>query len=305
MTTRNKRPFAGRQIGRREARRLRREVYGEMIRRDRKKYLFWVIGLVLGTKLFLWNRKAVEIMLTIYAVMRKVDDVVDRDAPLPADYASAVEYVERYMHFVINRPAPSDDNERLLAYALNLAEEAGIELSFEVWSILDSLRFDAVRIEAGGIMVLPRKQLLRYQYGRDGRGTIIACLKLARELDKGVRYLHLKHLCLGVRISYDLRDLLRDIEVGFCNIPAEDVRAFRITLPTDRSPQSLERWRKSAQVRSWVVKEAHDALKALDKHREMLVQKPLNTLYWRTLKVLYIMYERPARKRLMKVLDNA
>src|SRR3989344_286477 len=31
MTTRNKRPFSGRQIGRREARRLRREVYGEMI----------------------------------------------------------------------------------------------------------------------------------------------------------------------------------------------------------------------------------------------------------------------------------
>ena len=305
MTTRNKRPFAGRQIGRREARRLRREVYGEMIRRDRKKYLSWVIGLVLGTKLFLWNRQAVEIMLTVYAVMRKVDDVVDRDAPLPAGCTSAVEYVERYMHFVINRPAPSDDNERLLAYALNLAEAAGIDLSFEVWSILDSLRFDAVRIEASEIMVLPRKQLLRYQYGRDGRGTIIACLKLARELEKGVRYLHLKHLCLGVRISYDLRDLLRDIEVGFCNISAEDMRSFGITLPTDRTPQSLEKWRESTQVRSWVVKEAHDALKALDKHREMLVQKPLNTLYWRTVKVLYIMYERPARKRLMKVLDNA
>src|SRR3989344_7377086 len=183
MTTRNKRPFAGRQIGRREARRLRRGV-------------FWVIGLVLGTKLFLWSRRAVEIMLTIYAVMRKIDDVVDRDAPLPAGCTSAVEYVERYMDFVINRRTPSDDNERLLAYALNLAEKAGLDLSFEVWSILDSLRFDAVRIEAGAIMVLPRKQLLRYQYGRDGRGTIIACLKLARELEKGVRYLHLKHLCL-------------------------------------------------------------------------------------------------------------
>jgi len=305
MTTSKNDQFEGSRIGKREASRLRRKVYIEMIRRDWRKYLAWVVALVLGTKFFLLNRQAVQIMLSIYAVARKIDDVVDLDAPLPQGYKTTVEYVERYMHFVFAAPPASDDNERLLDYAFGLCEETSIDLLYEVWSILDSLRFDAVRIEAGGIMVLPRKQLLRYQYGRDGRGTIIACLKLARELDKGVLYLHLKHLCLGVRISYDLRDLLRDIEVGFCNIPAEDVRAFRITLPTDRSPQSLERWRKSAQVRSWVVKEAHDALKALDKHREMLVQKPLNTLYWRTLKVLYIMYERPARKRLMKVLDNA
>src|SRR3989344_8823489 len=101
MTTRNKRPFAGRQIGRREARRLRREVYGEMIRRDRKKYLFWVIGLVLGTKLFLWNRRAVEIMPTIYAVLRKIDDVVDRAEPPPAVNAIAVWYLVRYMNFVL------------------------------------------------------------------------------------------------------------------------------------------------------------------------------------------------------------
>src|SRR3990167_9659276 len=112
MTTSKNDQFEGSRIGKREASRLRRKVYIEMIRRDWRKYLAWVVALVLGTKFFLLNRQAVQIMLSIYAVARKIDDVVDLDAPLPQGYKTTVEYVERYMHFVFAAPPASDHNER-------------------------------------------------------------------------------------------------------------------------------------------------------------------------------------------------
>src|SRR3989344_5414912 len=97
MTTSKNDQFEGSRIGKREASRLRRKVYIEMIRRDWRKYLAWVVALVLGTKFFLLNRQAVQIMLSIYAVARKIDDVVDLDAPLPQGYKTTVEYVERLL----------------------------------------------------------------------------------------------------------------------------------------------------------------------------------------------------------------
>lgn len=298
------RRFDGCRIGRREARRLRRRIYGEMIRRDPKKYLAWVAGLVLGTKLFLWKKELVEIMVSIYCAMRKIDDRVDRDALLPDHCSSAIEYVENCLRFIEDRSMPSDDVEYLLAYALDLAHESGLDLNREVWSVIDSMRFDATRIDAAEMMVLPRRALFRYQYGRDGRGVIMACLKLADELKKGVRYRHLKWLCWGVRVSYDLRDLEQDIRVGFCNICAEDVEFYALPLPKDLSPHSIQMWRRYGRVHRWVLREAQGALEALDIHQDLMAQEPLKGLSWRTVKVLYVMYERPARKRLQRILEK-
>lgn len=282
---------------------LKEDVYGHMLATRRDKYEGWIQGIKryrryaqigeyavpLGLSYFKDATTRIELIEALYIALRLVDDIVDGDAPLPTGWISATVYVEHLISFVRDPRHPSDRIEHLLAYGFQLGRALQMDLGRCMIDILGSLRFDATRRGTPKLYIPSKKELDRYFYRLDIRGTIGGCLIITRELR--VTYRDLAPLGRATRIYYDIRDLAEDINAGLCNISREDVRCFGIRDVRDlTSPRLLD----------WRLARAEDGLLLL---REWQKKKTGLRLHSFTRLALYRGYEVPAERYLEQVLQ--
>lgn len=278
-------------LGARKASELRKDIFNEMLRTRSHKYRLWLMGMeVMAFVATLFgDRGRAEVVVSLYAALHRIDDVADGDVALPKGYSSIVEYVRDKIRFVSSPGVPRDEVEWLLAYAFALAERVGVNLKEETLDILTSLLFDAERRNPANIRMISRAMLNNLFHRLDIRGTIGLCLKLFHETKMSPE--NLGQLGEASRIYYTLHDVAEDFRAGLCNIPLEDIERF-----------GINSWDSSSRpIQQWCLEEAQRGLKLLAEHREKRGTRPLRLF---TKAVLYLFYERPARKYFERTLQD-
>lgn len=284
----NKKTFCTK-VSARQASELRRDIFNEMLRTRGHKYKWWLVGMHVMSFVATLCGEFIraEILVSLYAALHKVDDVIDGDVALPKWYSTPIEYVKRKMRFTARPTIPSDDVECLLFYALTLSEEIGLHPEPEIRAILASMLFDAERRNPSQPKLLGRKVLHEHFHSLDIIGTIDLCLKLFREVSIG--HNNLQEIGEAYRTFDTLAGMEEDFRAGYCNIPLEDVEGLAIDAFDASSPD----------VQRWCRVEAKRGLKLLQEYREKAKKLRLRTI---TRIVLPLFYERPARKYFNQVL---
>ncbi|HLC76006.1 MAG TPA: squalene/phytoene synthase family protein [Candidatus Peribacterales bacterium] len=233
-----------------------------------------------------------ELLESIYALMRYLDDIADRDSSLPKGYSSAMQYIQRKIDFAQGQQNPQDPAEKLLLHCLELAQQIDENIRSEINDILQSLHFDAKRRNPDSLQCLPREELQHHFYSLDIRGTIGLCLKLAQEHE--VQIADLRALGEASRIEYSIKDFADDIRAGFNNVPIEDAEALGLSTEEMRDSSS-------EKVQQWLYQEAERGMGLLANHRARLPTMRLQRL---TKAALWFMYERPANRLFRHILDR-
>lgn len=273
------------------ASRLRDIVFSEMLRSRPHKYKQWLrgMGAIRFLAILFGERIRAEIVVSLYAALHFVDDVVDGDALLPAQYSTTVEYVRSKIRYVTRPGAKKNDMEWLFGYSFDLAHKLGLNIEQEVRGVLVSMLFDATRRNPLAPQKV-KKGLLRSNFhDLDIVHTIGLCLKIFKEA--AVQHPDLRELGEASRIYYTLRDVAEDFRAGYCNIPLEDMERLGINAFAPAS----------SAVQKWCVEEAGRGLQLLQEHRRKVKGLPLRML---TRIALPLLYERPARKFFNQVLRN-
>ena len=273
------------------AKQCRRRIYAYMIATRGEKYRLFLCALR-NLKYLACQPKRGELLESIYAFMRYLDDVADGDVPLPNGHSSAADFIQEKIELANGEREPNDAADKLLLYCFELANQTGEDYLSETNDILSSLHFDAKRRNPDMPITFPRSELQHHFHLLDIRGTIGACLKLSQE--KGVRHDDLQPLGDASRIYYTLRDFDEDIRTGFNNVPIEDAQSLDIK-PEDMRDSS------SRKMRLWFNREAQRGMSMLQEHSIELPKMPLRRL---TKAALWWVYERPAKKFFQHVLGQ-
>lgn len=247
-----------------------------------KKY-FWFIAALKAYKLFTlltFEPAKGKLLEAFYLVNRYIDDVADADAMPDWTIGQRLDYIRRKRHFTLHPTGPKDSLEFLILYYQKLARKRGEDFTSEAIFIIDSMIFDAERLNSGRIY---ERDILESNYHLlDEAGTIRPMLRLVNE--KVERFSDLSALAKAVRTYYNLRDLKSDLAKGLINIPQEDIDSFHIDFQLDGDSQN--------NLRKWFRHQSAEGLKLLDLHRETLERKPFRRF---TQFVLRQVYERKTR----------
>lgn len=262
-----------------------------MIETRGKKYRVFLCCLR-SMKYLACQPKRGELLESIYAFMRYLDDIADGDIPLPNGHSSAADYIAGKIDFANRKSEPQDAAEKLLSHCIELADQMGDSYLSETNDVLGSLYFDAKRRNPDSLVSLPRSELQHHFHLLDIRGTIGACLKLARE--KEVQHTDLQPLGDASRIYYTLRDFDDDIRAGFNNVSIEDAGSIGISNAELRDTSSCG-------VQEWFQQEAKRGMGMLHDHRKEIPKMPLRRL---TKAALWWIYERPAKHFFQHVLHQ-
>lgn len=262
---------------------FRKKIYGQMLATRGPKFRSFLYVLR-GIKYVSGQTKRAELLESLYAFMRYIDDIVDGDTTLPEGYENAIAYVQRKIDFAGNPNEPKDEAEQLLLYCLELSKNLGEDIGSEIQDILGSLRFDAQRRNPTELQLLPQKELEMHFHLLDIRGTISACLKIANE--KNVHYEDLAPLGEASRIFYTLRDYNEDLQAGYCNVSTEAMEEHNIPVDEIRNDSH-------PGVKQWFIAEAQKGLSYIQQYRQRLPSLQLRRL---TKTALWWIYERPAKK---------
>jgi phytoene/squalene synthetase len=283
---------------------MKERAYGSMLHTRRKKYESWIRGIKQGKRIGLiaeWfaacglsyfrdARKRLELVECVYVAMRLVDDVVDRDAPLPPEWASSAAYVGAIIAFLDGEASQNSPVMELLRYAFHIGDELGMDMRHPVRDMLESMAFDAKRQESPKMRTFPREALERHFHLLDIRGTIGGCLLVAREPASAWKCI--EPLGEATRIRYTLRDLDEDLRANFCNVPQEDIDAFGITNVRHSTSGPMRRWKRK------------ECLRALDFLGAYRAGQELRSLHPITRFILNRVYEVPTKRYLLRTLGE-
>src|SRR3989344_2419424 len=296
----------------RKAQRLLRQVHADLLNRDPEKYGDWLSKLKAGRAFvrhnpFVWNNPYFERALerlalidVIYGFGRKADDISDKDAPLPAGWASPADCIEHLVTFVRDRNATDDDLEFLLDYALGMGDALGMDIREGISHILRSLLFDARRGANPSPVILTRAELEENYFLLDEEGTIGLCLMILGE--SRASFADISLLGMATRIQYTLRDLREDMCKGLCNVPSEDFKALGMYVPDVASKTEIQHWFDSTPTRAWRSKEAARGLSLYAQYEARREQLQVHHL---TQAILEFLYERSTKRGLQEALRVA
>lgn len=253
-----------------------------------------------------------DLLVSYYVLMRYIDDIVNKDAPLPTSVNSREEYVQRRLDFASNQGSPTDKADYLMLYCYTLAERLGFSIVRETRSILESMLFDAKRVEAaeqiGEGIVFPEQHLTYNFHLLDIEGTIRGMLKLFD--DDPEKFPLLEPIGTADRIKLTLRDLVADIKVGLINIPQEHISQYHISrsdlnqiasLTSNPETVVADPRQLPVGIREWVKHRAMTGLNLVIRNREIIRThpfKPLGKL------VLELVYARPSERYFQGVLKT-
>lgn len=226
-----------------------------------------------------------NLLVSYYVLNRFIDDIVDKDAPLPPSAHSKQEYVEQRLAFASNPVLPADTADFLMLYCYQEAAKLGFGISEETISILKSMLFDAKRIEAaernGNGLIFPEQELMRNFYLCDIEGTGKGLLKLLG--DSSERVSLVVPMGIADRIKLTLKDIIADAKVGLINIPKEDTEKYGIltsdlsrmassthSLTLEGETMALALGSLPQGVRAWVRSKAAEGLGLIAETREIV-----------------------------------
>ncbi len=257
--------------------------------------------------------KRAELLTTYYVLMRYIDDIVDGDIPLPDGYASRTEYVRKRSSAIERSLQPEDHTDSIFLYCEGLAEQLGFRLYEESKDILESLLFDAERIEfaekEGKPKVYPAAELHRHFYLLDVRGTTGGMLKLFGDCSQKARLL--EPAGNAHRIKMNIQDLRSDIRAGLVNISAEDLRYYSISgsdftvvssIDERLSRENLATHRLPSSIVSWIYDQSRIGLESIEEQRKILVSNSFRTI---GAAVLRFMFMKPTEEYFKRILSRA
>lgn len=253
-----------------------------------------------------------DLLVSYYVLMRYIDDIVDKDAPLPTSVNSREEYVQRRLDFASNQVSPIDKADYLMLYCYTLAERLGFSIVRETHSILESMLFDAKRVEAAerieeGI-IFPEQTLAYNFHLLDIEGTIRGMLKLFD--DDPEKFPLLAPIGTADRIKLTLRDLVADIRVGLINIPQEHMLQYQISISDLNQVASLpsnpetivdDPRQLPVGIREWIRHQAVTGLDLVIRNRGIIHAHPFRLL---GKLVLELIYTKPSERYFQGVLKT-
>lgn len=293
-----------------------RRVFANMLEIRGHKYA----GVIRGMQAFKWltllqtkgnfveAKQRGDLLLTFYAAMRRVDDVVDGDVQLPTGEKSRTEYVDQRLLFVNGGVKnPTDAADWLLLYSASLAEKLGFEITIETSAILTSMRFDAQRMDeytrSRRLVTYAARELQDYFHGQDITGTVSGMLKLFDEPPS--KTVLLSPIGNAHRLYLTLKDFPEDLRAGLVNISTEDCERLQIRMPDlEKIAAETDISRPTAvptSVRKWLAETARNGRELLDYHKSQVL--PKNQFNHLGRFVLWFMYQRPAEKTLKRIFE--
>lgn len=164
-----------------------------------------------------------------YAWFRDGDDILDKDKPLPANYASIEEFSQVKRNLIsrvvsLERPIIGDRVDILLVDYFSLAKRLNIDLLDESLAIWDTMELDASR--AAERRVLTEAELNDY-FNKLDFACIGGALKVAGEQCDSQ---DLSDLSWAVRIMFNARDFPSDFAKGIVNISQEEIASYGVDL---------------------------------------------------------------------------
>ncbi|MBI1969962.1 squalene/phytoene synthase family protein [Candidatus Woesearchaeota archaeon] len=269
---------------------IKRQIFEPLLSSpERRRKYQWFLRAIHAFRYLSLSSARGELLESYYAAMRRIDDIVDGDAPMPSTAQSKSEYVEQRMAFVSNPQAPADPADILLLYCFSLAERLGFGIMEETHHILQSMHFDANRI---GRMV-PNTDLQYYFYLRDIVGTIKGALKVFGDDPEKCHLL--EPLGKASRTYYVVRDYESEVGRGIINISREDCERL------DIASKDLES-RLTPGIQAWFREQATIGLQLLQQHRTIMAREPFVPLVRVTLPLVYV---RPAERYFQGIFNGS
>lgn len=232
-----------------------------------------------------------NLLVSFYVLNRFVDDIVDKDAPLPSSARSRQDYVEQRLAFASNPVLPKDTADFLMLYCYQQAARLGFSISEETLSIFQSMLFDAKRVEAaarnGAGTIFSEQEIMHNFYLCDVEGTGKGLLKLLGDSPKRIPLV----IPMGIadRIKLTLKDMIADVKVGLINIPKEDMEKYGIltldlskmassTYPLPLEGETMVTALRSLPqgVQAWVRSKAEEGLGLIAETRGIIRMNKLN-----------------------------
>jgi len=216
----------------------------------------------------------------VYAYFRWADDVVDAPHRVPVVIQAFVASQEQLIRG--ERPAVGLP-EHALALALR---ESGGEIGPLVGRMWEALDFDAHR----GPGPVPAEQI-DAQIHRIGDAYLEAlwrCSGAPGPVPTGVL-----PLSRAATAAHMVRDLFLDLELGYCNLPAEDLDRLGLD-PADLDPASVAPWvlDRCRHIEAW-FDEGEAALSRIRKRRARLLLGAMSWRYRRLTRALREQYASP------------
>lgn len=228
---------------------------------------------------------------------RDVDDIADKDKPLPSRYHTRQEYLEtkkttiQKLFFEPNTVVYGDRQDILLADYYNIGRRLGIDLSQESLDILESIAFDEERA---------RQRKLLTQDELDNYFELLdpACIKGAlKGAGENFDPEEFHPLSMAVRTFFNLRDFPKDFKDGLVNISIEDIDKYGIDSTRLEGRSSIEQLIAYEPMKRWYQDQTKTGLRYLDESKERLKKLNLKRI---TRFVLWMHFARPARKNLTR-----
>lgn len=252
-------------------------------------------------------RKRGEFFSTYYAFHRCVDDVADGDAEPPKTAKSRQEYVEQRLAFALNPANPRDPADYALLLCYALSEQLGFDVREETAYILNSMLFDAKRVESaertGKGIIFPAAELYHHFNLLDVKGTIRTMLKFFEDNPK--KFAMLEKAGTADRTKLTLTDLAQDLKTGIINIPAEEIEQYGISFHDMEATASLAQVYPNLEhilaasaplpgsIVNWIGNQQNKGLRLIAETTETL---KTHKLKWLPNIVLRKLYLSPSRK---------
>lgn len=244
---------------------------------------FWIYGLT--------DPERGRIIKSGYFWLRHIDDIADGEKPVPTDYNSRKEYLERRREIVSDlasgRTAIGDKQDILLLDYLLTAKRLGFDLTGESLAILDTMIIDEERSRTGRL--LTQQELTEY-YDKLDYACIDGAFKVAGE---GYTSRDLEDLSMAIRTRFNLHDLTRDLKAGIINVSKEDIARYGIDLAMCARQQRVEQLFTYEPMRSWYGDQVAFGWEALQRAKDKL---RVMCLKWQTRFALDFVFAKPAEK---------
>lgn len=203
----------------------------------------WIIPLVMRYPRMM--NGSYEILPTMYAACRMIDDVIDGDLKYTGN---TVDYARARLDFLENpdrvnvQKSPED---KMIARVLEIAQESGNVGSIQesIKMIVKSMLFDAERVQAyqhSGVLEFPKGKDLEEHFEMQdilwtglGMGELLQLGRVENFLEKVV------YIGRACRIEYNLTDFVEDLEKGIVNISSDDAEKYHITIEDLLAVRSL------------------------------------------------------------------
>ena len=235
----------------------------------------------------------VSVLLSCYLWFRYVDDVADGEYSNPF-CKTLKQFIEAKRFFLRKLESghieefdlQGVDSLMVLTYLKCL--EWGFNVIPSMLKILDAIAYDVERSEMDGA---PAQREIDDYFTLLDYPTVLETLRIIGE--KSIQTEDLKGFMDATRARYNLRDFLRDIEMGIVNISAEDLEKYGIDIYILKKARTLEDLHRHIPFKIWFTDQMNRMKKYLEEGKGILKTKSAMPV---TRLMLYVGFTLPCQK---------